>query len=205
MLVPTLKLAERSQVLLLTPVLYGACMEGHQHVDCGKMQLDDVLLSCLEVFFILNGGFLLHHSDVSTTALEAGEVPGACFNSPGSQACPGEIFLMQTPWPHCWRASGLLTPPQSSALTLAGHHQTWAQARQRPQKSTHTSLPPRSFSELSLPTRLALGIYLCTYVLCWTGPRGRRVVPEAESNLPEGFLRPLLDLPGVSLAKPSFT
>lgn len=137
-------------------------MEGHQHVDCGKMQLDDVLLSCLEVFFILNGGFLLHHSDVRRTDLEAGEVPGACFNSSGSQARPDEIFLIQTPRLHCRRASVPRTPPHSSALALAGHRQSWAQARLIPQKSTTL---PRSFSELSLATRLALGIYVCTYVL----------------------------------------
>lgn len=88
-------------MLLLSPVLDGACMEGHQHVDCGKVQLGDVLLSCLNVFFILNGGFLLHRSDVSRRALETGEVPGACFKPQVQQACPGEVFLMQTPWLHC--------------------------------------------------------------------------------------------------------
>lgn len=109
-------------MLLLSPVL-----EGHQHVDCGKIQLDDVLLSCLKVFFIVNRGFLLHHSDVSKRDLEAEEVPEACLKSPGSQACPGEVPLMQTPWLHCRRASVCLTPLQSSAPALTGHHLSWAQ------------------------------------------------------------------------------
>lgn len=66
-------------MLLLSPVLDGACTEGHQRADCGKMQLDDGLLSCLKVFFILSGGFLLHHSGVSRRDLEAGEVTRSMF------------------------------------------------------------------------------------------------------------------------------
>lgn len=88
MLVPALKRAERRRVLLLSPVLDGGCMEGHQHVDCGRTQLDDGLFSCLKVFFTLNRGFVLHYSGVSRRVLEAGEVPGACLEPPGSQASP---------------------------------------------------------------------------------------------------------------------
>ena len=132
-------------MLLLPPVLDGACMEGPQHVDCGKMQLDDVLLSCLKVFLLLNGGFLLHHSDVSRRDLEAGEVPGTCFNPPGSQACRGEVLLMQTPWLHCQRASVPLTPLQSSAPTLTGHHLSQAQARLIPQKSRKNTVHFQSY------------------------------------------------------------
>jgi len=106
-----------------------------QHIDCGKMQLDE-FLSCLKVFFILNGGFLLHHSDVSRRDLEAEEVPRACIHPPSSQVCPGEVLVMQTPWLHCRKTSVPLTPPQSSAPSFAGDHLPWAQARQIPQKST---------------------------------------------------------------------
>lgn len=177
-------------------------MEGHQHVDCGKVQLGDVLLSCLNVFFILNGGFLLHRSDVSRRALETGEVPGACFKPQVHR-----LALVKSSWcklPGCTVEEHLCLshPIRAQLLHLQdtiypGHKQDWCLEKHK---------NPCSFSELSLPTCLALGIYLCTYILCWTGSRGRRVVPGAESNLPEGFLRHLQDLPGVSLEKKtSFT
>lgn len=114
--------------------LLSSVLEGHHHVDCGKVQLDDVL-SCLKVSFTLNGCRLLYHSDVSRRDLEAEEVPGACFTPSDSRVCPGEVLWMQTPWLHCRRASVPLTPLQSSAPALAEHHLSWAQARLKPQKS----------------------------------------------------------------------
>lgn len=83
--------------MLEPAVLDCACMESHLPAECGKVQLDDSVLSCLKVFFILCGGFLLHRSEVSRKDLESGEVPGSCFNPTRPQACPGEVLLMQTP------------------------------------------------------------------------------------------------------------
>lgn len=178
-------------MLLLSPVL-----ESHQHVDCGKIQLDDVLLSCLKVFFIVNRGFLLHHSDVSRRDLEAEEVPEACLKSPGSQACPGEVPLMQTPWLHCRRASVHLTPLQSSAPALTGHHLSWAQDPylRKAQKAL--------FLFRAIITHLLSFGYIFTYLRTLLN-RAQREQNSARSraNLPEGFLRHWQDLPGVSLAK----
>lgn len=86
--------------MLLQPPVLDVCMQGHQHTDGAKRHLGNGFLSCLKVFFVLNGGFLLHHSDVSIRDLEAGKVPEACYKQPGSQACPGEVLVMHIPQLH---------------------------------------------------------------------------------------------------------
>lgn len=175
-------------------------------MDCGKMQLDD-LISCLNVFFILNWGFLLHYSDVITTDLEAEEVPGVHFNHQSPQACPGEFFLVQTATAkatlskiacgsHTSLELSFHTPSELSSYTCST--QSILGTSKTAISEKHKKLS--SFPELSLPILLALHMYLSTYILCWTGPRSGGIVPGTESTLPGGPLRALQDLPGVSLA-----